>query len=148
MTNLTDAQLTALAIEHYPNPDDPDGCWSCCEAWVCPTAEALAELRELRAERRCADEYWAENVRLRAALVAVRQLCNQSHYVIALSGNGTVPPLSKGRALAMVNTIYRAALASVKDGDVLPATVFQIAGLRRLEEIPPYNPNSVKDGDA
>ena len=38
--------------------------------------------------------------------------------------------------------------ASVKDGGVLPATVFQIAGLRRLEEIPPYNPNSVKDGDA
>ena len=50
MTNLTDAQLTALAIEHYPNPDDPDGCWSCCEAWVCPTALALAELRELRGE--------------------------------------------------------------------------------------------------
>jgi len=50
MTNLTDAQLTALAIEHYPNPDDPDGCWSCCEAWVCPTALALAELRELRAK--------------------------------------------------------------------------------------------------
>ena len=38
--------------------------------------------------------------------------------------------------------------ASVKDVGVLPATVFQIAGLRRLEEIPPYNPNSVKDGDA
>jgi len=48
VTNLTDAELIALSIEHYPDPDDPDGCWSCCEAWVCPTAEALAELRELR----------------------------------------------------------------------------------------------------
>ena len=77
MTNLTDAELTALAIEHYPNPDDPDGCWSCCEAWVCPTAIALAELRQVRDERknfdsaleeqmRRGDEYWVENVQLRA----------------------------------------------------------------------------------
>jgi len=121
MTDLTDEQRLAEAVaelEREHRISDGDGlCHWCGDPPPCPTLRVILELRELRAERRCADEYWAENVRLRAALVAVRQLCNQSHYVIALSGNGTVPPLSKGRALAMVNTIYRAALASVKDGD-------------------------------
>ena len=63
MTNLTDAQLTALSIEHYPNPDDPDGCWSCCEAWVCPTAEALGELRQVREQKRYSDAGFASTLK-------------------------------------------------------------------------------------
>jgi len=115
MTNLTDAQLTALAIEHYPNPDDPDGCWSCCEAWVCPTALALAELRQMRGERknfdsaleeqmRRGDEYWVENVQLRTALDEIRRTTYRT---------GDTPFLTEQRFHALAH----AALASVKGGD-------------------------------
>ena len=51
MTNLTDAELALVTTEHDLNPE-MNNCWSCDEAWPCPTALALAELRELRAERK------------------------------------------------------------------------------------------------
>jgi len=49
MTNLTDAELALVTTEHDLNPE-MNNCWSCDEAWPCPTALALAELRELRVE--------------------------------------------------------------------------------------------------
>jgi len=131
MTNLTDAQLTALSIEHYPNPDDPDGCWSCCEAWVCPTAIALAELRQVREQKRYSDAGFAstlkravdrigalldENERLRDALKAITSeegaymACSDLPWCQA-SGSGPGSHHAEDCAVG----IALAALASVKE---------------------------------